>query len=81
MATTVLRLVIDNPEETDLEEAQRVCRKFTDIDRDPATRTGTMLVAPGCNLGCTPCFRACAVNRNKLRWWLKELASLSETRP
>lgn len=67
--------------ETELQEAQRVVRKLTDVDRDPATRSGIRLVSPGCALGCTSCFRACAVNRIKLGWWAKELAALSEARP
>lgn len=66
---------------TPLDEARRACRKLTDIDRDPATRSGTQLVAPGCALGCRTCFRTCAVNRIKLDLWTNELALLSGVRP
>lgn len=70
----------DGENESELQEARRRARKLTEIDRDPATRTGVRLVSPGCALGCAPCFRACAVNRIKLSWWQNELASLSEAR-
>lgn len=81
MGATILRLVVDKPVETELQEAQRRAQQLMDVDRDPSTRSGIRLAAPGCLLGCANCFRACAVNRIKLDWWLKELASLSETRP
>lgn len=66
--------------ETELQQAKRMVRKFTEVDRDPASRTGIRLVSSGCALGCETCFRACAVNRIKLGWWQNELAFLSEVR-
>ncbi|KKW92270.1 hypothetical protein [Sphingobium chungbukense] len=81
MTATILRLVVNNPGDSEIEEARRVCHRLTAVDRDPATRSGTKLVAPGCILGCEPCFRACAVNRIKLNWWMAELSSLLEAQP
>ena len=77
MSAQIIRLVVDNRKPSEIDEARQRCQRLTHVDRDPATRSGQRLVAPGCAIGCATCFRACAVNRIKLRFWVQELERLS----
>lgn len=40
-----------------------------------------LLVEPACDVGCSPCSRACAVKQIHLNWWLTEEERLLRVRP
>lgn len=62
---------------TDLQEAvDRVTELRASRDAARSSCEGETLVAPGCERGCDPCPRTCAVATIMLNWWEAELCRL-----